>query len=257
MNPFCFFFLLLFYPLASQANELSSPIFLSQGGAGGASLREDVSYLINPAAMGFQRINKAALFYSFNPNGQMALLSFSDVKTQFPVAVTYERFWSDSFRKSTKDKGSISSGFPILPYASLGFSIKNFKSLSKWNGSLGSVVRLGRQFSLAVFLDQILKKENKNQRILTLAFYYNWKQFFSTRLDISKTAHQGWIFRGGLESFFQNFLSIRLGGIWFNNTQKGLISGGMAFQSPKLSLEYSIQQNDKIYQQALSLILYI
>ena len=187
----------------------------------------------------------------------MALLSLSDVKTQFPVAVTYQRFWSDSFRKSTENKVSISSGFPILPYASLGFSIEDFKSFSQWNGSLGSVVRLGSQFSMAVFLDQILKKENKNQRVLTLAFYYGWKQFFSTRLDISKTAHQGWIFRGGLESFFQNFLSIRLGGVWFKNTKKGFISGGMAFQSPKLSLEYSIQQNDKIYQHALSLILHI
>jgi len=251
------FFLLLSYPLISQANELSSPVFLSQGGAGGASLSEDVSYLINPAAMGFQRMNKGALFYSFNPKRQMAFLSLSDVKTQFPVAITYQRFWSDSFRKSAKDKISISSGFSILPYASLGFSIEDFKSFSNWNGSLGSVVRLGNQFSLAVFLDQILKKENKNQRVLTLAFYYNWKQFFSTRLDISKTAHQGWIFRGGLESFFQSFLSIRLGGVWLNNTQKGLISGGLAFQSPKLSLEYSIQQNDKIYQQALSLILHI
>ena len=66
------------FPLVSQAKrELSSPLFLSQGGAGGASLKEDFSYLINPATMGFQKKAKGVLSYSFNQSRQTALVSFA------------------------------------------------------------------------------------------------------------------------------------------------------------------------------------
>ena len=253
-----FFFLFLFAsPIVLSAEEFSSPVFLSQGGAGGASLKEDLSYLINPATIGFQNKTKGAVSYSFKKKKQTAFLSFLDLKTKFPLAVTYQRFWSDSFRKSEKDKVLISSGFPASPYLSLGFTLEKELKPSVWNGSLGSVLRLGNQLSLALFLNQILKKDNKNQRVLSIAFYYNWKHFFSTQLDISKTAHQQWIFKGGLESIFQNFFSVRLGGTWFQKTQTGLISGGLAFYSPKLLLEYSVQTEQKIYQQAITLILRI
>ena len=254
-----FFFLFLFFasPMANSTDELSSPVFLSQGGAGGASLKENLSYLINPATMGFQNKAKGSVSYSFKTNKQTVLLSFLDLKTKIPLALTYQRFWSDSFRNSEKDKVFISSGFQASPYLSLGFTLEKELKPSVWNGSLGSVLRLGNQLSCALFLNQILKMDNKNQRSLSIAFYYNWKHFFSTQLDISKTAHQQWIFRGGLESVFQKFFSVRLGGTWLQKTQAGLISGGVAFYSPKLLLEYSVQTDQKIYQQAVTLTLRI
>lgn len=242
------------YPFFSQA-ELASPFFLSQGGAGGASLKEDFSYLINPATMGFQNKTKGALAYSFQAKNQTALFSFLDLKTKFPLAVTYQRFWSDSFQKSEKDIMFVSSGFKVAPYLSIGFTVEKDLKKTLWNGGLGSVLKLGNQMSMALFLNQILKKKNKNQRALSFAVYHNWKSFLSSKLDITKTAHQKWIFRGGLESFFQNFFSVRLGGIWFQKTQRRLISGGLAFHSPKLRLEYSVEKDEKQYQQAFVLIL--
>ena len=255
--------LVLTYSLFSQA-ELSSPFFLSQGGSGGASLKEDFSYLINPATMGFQKKTKGALTYSFKstnftPKKQTALLSFLDLKTKMPLAITYQRTWTDSFKKSEADTMFVSSGFRVTPYLSIGLTIEKELKNSSWNGGIGSILKFGNQTSMALFLNQILKKENKNQRALSLAFYHYWKPFFSTQLDITKTAHRKWIFRGGLESFFQNFFSIRLGGAWFQKTQRGLISGGLAFHSPKLRLEYSIEieRDEKQFQHAIVLILQI
>ena len=252
-----FFLLFIFvFPVLSQS-ELSSPLFLSQGGAGGASLKEDFSYLLNPATIAFQNKNKAAMAYSFKKQEQRALLSFVDLKTKIPMAVTYQRDWSDSFTKSKNDKMFVSSGIKFSRYFGLGLTAEKELKKTTWNGSLGSILRIGNQISLALFLNQILKKENQNQRSLSFAAYHNWKNFFSTKIDISKTAHQKWIFRGGVESLFQNFFSIRLGGTWFQKNKKGLLSGGWAFQSPKFLLEYSLEANQKIYQQAFVLILRI
>lgn len=240
------------------ATELSPPLFLSQGGAGGASLKEDFSYLINPAVMGFQRRTKGALAYSFKQNRKTALLSFVDLKTKLPMAFTYQRFWSDSFKKSEKDTMLFSSGFRLSPYFSFGINVEQDRKSSEWNGGIGSVLLLSNQLSLALFLNQILKKENKNQRALSLAFYYNWKNFLSAKVDISRSANrQEWVFKGGLESLFQNFLSIRLGGLYLYETQKGRISGGIAFYSPRILLEYSVEADQKTYQQALVLNLQI
>ena len=249
------FFLAL--PLTSPAEELSAPLFLSQGGAGGASLKEDFSYLINPATIGFQKKIKTVVSYSFKQKKQTALFSFLDLKTKFPLAFTYQRFWSNSFNKSEKDKMLLSSGFKISPYLSLGVTVEKELKPSVWNGNLGSVLRLSNQLSTALFINQVLKKENKNQRALSIAFYYNWKHFFSTRLDITKPAGKEWIVKGGFESVFQNFLSVRIGGTWFHTTQNGLISGGLAFYSPKLLLEYSVETDQKTYQQAVVLSLQI
>lgn len=252
-----FIVIFLAYSWISPAEELSSPLFLSQGGAGGASLQEDFSYLINPATMGFQKRTKGVIAYSFKKHNHRAVLSFLDMKTRFPLALTYRRSWAHSFSKSKKELMTFSSGLKVSPYLSFGFNVEKELNPSVWNGGLGSVFRMGNQLSMALFLNNILRKENKNQRILSLAFYYNWKHFLSAKADISKSARQEWIFRGGFESLFKNFLSVRLGGTWFQKAEYGLISGGLAFHSSRLFLEYSVETDQKTYQQAVILSLQI
>ena len=253
-----FFLLLIFFPFFSQS-ELSHPLFLSQAGAGGASLKEDFSFLLNPASISLQTKNKTALAYTFKAEKQKAFFSFADLKTQIPLAVSYQREWSQSFKQSEKDTLFLSSGLKLSPYFGLGVAVEKDLKKSTWNGSIGSIVRLRKQLSAGLFLNNLLKKENKNERSLSLALYYNWKSFITAKIDISKTVHQKWIYRGAVESLFQKFLSLRFGGAWFQKEQRGLISGGIAFQSPKLVLEYSLETNQKRdqYQQACVLILKI
>ena len=244
-------------PLQLKAKELSSPLFLSQGGAGGASLEEDFSYLINPATMGFQKKIKGALSYSFKQSRQTALVSFADLKSKFPLAISYQRFWSDSFKDSARDKMLLSSGFKISPSLSFGFSAERETKPSAWNGGLGSVFKWSDHLSLALFLNRILEVEEKSQRSLSFAVYHQWKNFFSARVDISLSAHQKWVFRGGLETLLRDFLSLRLGGAWIEKTSQTFISGGLVLTGPKMLLEYSVEKDQSAYQQALSLILRI
>lgn len=254
MKTYCFLLLILF-PAYSQS-ELSHPLFLSQAGAGGASLKEDFSFLLNPAAIALQNKNKTALAYTFKKEKQKAFFSFADLKTQIPLAVSYQREWSKSFKHSEKDILFLSSGIKISSYFGLGVTLEKDLKNSIWNGSIGSIFRLRNQLSAGIFLNDLLKKTQ--ERSLSLALYYNWKSFITTKLDVSKTTHQ-WIYRGALESVFQKFLSLRFGGTWLQKNQTGLISGGIAFQSPKFVLEYSLETNQKMnqYQQAFLFILRI
>ena len=249
------FFLLSVFSSISLAQDLYPAPLLSQGGSGGASLKEDISYLINPATIGFQTQFKGVLLYSFKQKKQTAVLSFLDLKTQIPLALSYQRFWSDSFKKSEKDLLLFSSGFKISPHLSLGLAIEKKLKSPLWNMHLGSVLRWNPQLSLALFLNNFLEEQNKNERILSLAFHYDWKKFFSTHLDVSKTVHRGWILKGGVESFFHNFFSLRGGYVWFHDMRQGLISGGVVFHSPKFLLEYGLQTHQKTYQHIFSLIL--
>ena len=242
--------------------EFSHPFFLSQSGSGGASLREDMSYLLNPATIAFQKKMKGAVSYSFRDNQQTALASFLDLQTKIPLAVTYQRSWTDSFIKKGKNKVVFSSGFKISPFFSLGLNVKRDLKPSLWNAGLGSLFKLSPNLSLALFMDNILK-EDENQRVVTLAFYHRWKNFFSTQLDASKSAEKKWIFKGAVQSLFHPLFSLQLGGLIyfsehdFQKIGQELLSGGISFHSPKILLEYGIQSNWKIHQHSLTLLLRI
>ena len=256
---FCFLF-----ALTAGAEELSHPFFLSQGGSGGASLREDMSYLLNPALLGFQRRTKGAFSYSFKQKQQSAIFSFLDLKSKLPMAFSYQRDWTDSFRKSKRNNFFIHSGLRLSSSFALGAGLQRELKRSHWNFNLGSVLKLSPELSLAVFLDKILKEERAKQRVLTVALYHHWKNFFSTQIDFSRTEQRTWILKGGLNSLLNPFFSFQLGGraefeddTAFRKVKNSFLSGGLSFHSPKFLLEYGAETDHKTYQHSISLLLQI
>ena len=254
----------LLFALTAGAEELSHPFFLSQGGSGGASLREDMSYLLNPALLGFQRRTKGAVSYSFKRKQQSTAVSFLDLKSKLPVAFSYQRDWTDSFRNSTKNNFFIHSGLRLSSSLALGAGIQKELKLSYWNFNLGSVLKLSPELSLALFLDKVLKEERAKQRVLTVALYHHWRSFFSTQIDFSRTEQRTWILKGGLRSLFNPFFSLQLGGrayfedeTAFRKIKKSFLSGGVSFHSPKFLLEYGAETDHKTYQHSITLLLQI
>ncbi|MCY4320925.1 MAG: hypothetical protein OXC37_00750 [Bdellovibrionaceae bacterium] len=259
------FFFLFLLSFTTLAEELSHPFFLSQGGSGGASLREDTSYLLNPALLGFQKRTKGAISYSFKKEQQTIVGSFLDLKTKLPIALTYQRTWSKSFRQSKENTLLIHSGLRISPYLSLGVSLKREIKVSNWNLNLGSALKLSPHLGLAVFLDKVLEKEKAKQRILSGALYHQWRNFFSSQVDLSRTEQKEWILKGGLRSLFHPYFSAQVGGrtyfddkMAFNKIKKYFLSGGFSFHSPKFFLEYAIEKDtQKIYQHSITLLIKI
>ena len=248
----CFAGLLALAPLALYADEArqasSSPIseslppFISRGGSGGASLKEDVSYLINPALLGFHTRSKGALFYSIRKTRQSGGFSFLDRHTKIPLAVTWQRHWSHSFLKSDRQSVEAATGLMLLPWLAFGLKAKKRIKPSAWNGGLGLAVRLQEGMGLALYGDPVLKEAQQDRRKISSAFYYNWKGVFAFQGDVSFSAKKEWSARGGLESFFQKFFSLRLGGSWAQNASDLSFSGGLSFQTQKALLEYSLEK---------------
>lgn len=245
----------LLCPFVTHSRSMH-PLFMSQSGAGGASLREDFSFLINPATLTFQNKNKMALAYAVKQKRKLLVFSFVDLKTKIPLAISYQRSWIKNFTKNKTDQMNMVSSMPFSNYFSIGASVKKNIQSGSWQADVGSLFRITPKFSLAVFATDLLKVRKKNRKQISFGLYHNWSNFLFIKIDASKKVHKNWIVRGGIESLFQQFLSIHLSGAWFKNRKiKPYISGGVAVQSPKLVLEYAIQGNKKEYQQALSLIL--
>ena len=263
------FFPCLFFNASSFANsekdKLQHPFFLSVSGSGGAALNENFSYLINPSLLAFHKRKKAGFSYSFRSKNQTAVFSIVDNKIKLPVALTYQRWWYDSFKNGKQNKLFFSSGFKLTPYLSLGFNVeRSLESPFSGNAGIGSFLRLSSQVGIALFLDKALIEKDQNLRVLTVAGSYRWKNFFSIQSDLSKSARDDWILKGGIESLFHPLLSFQLGGLAymkelnFQEVKRYLLSvWGLSFFSPKFVLKYGLQSDSKSYQHSFTCLIRI
>ena len=238
------------------------PLFIGQSGTGGASLQEDLSYIINPANLAFHKKNKMAVHYSLQDKKHNAMLSVLDLKSSFPIAVSYQRTWEGAFNSPQSSYWLFNSGFRLSSFASMGASVRKDLLSSIWNLNLGSLLKLSSNFAIGLYMDDLLKENNKNLQSLSLAGYYSWKKFFLTQVDISRS-HTEWIVKGSFQSLFHPFFSVRLGGfstlqkLDWSTRDKQALSGALSFNSPKLRLEYGIQKSSLNYQHSLTLLLKI
>ena len=224
--------------------------FLALGGSGGASLKENLSYIINPALIGFQSRSKGGIFYSIRKNRQTGGLSFLDHHTKIPLALTWRRRWSRSFMDSDGQSLKAALGFRLTSWLSFGLKAQREWRPLAWNGGLGLAVRLQEGIGLALYGDPVFKEKKQDRRNMSLAFYYNWREVFSFQGDLSVSTKKKWIARGGLESFFQKFFSLRLGGVWRQNTRPLSFSGGLAFQNQRFVLEYGLEKDKGAFRHA-------
>lgn len=229
----------------------TSPLHLAYGGAGGASLKPDFSYLINPAILGYGKNQGSLLAYSIKSHWQTVLVSLTDRKAGLPVGVTFQREWHSQGTFSPLNRWSVSAGSKITSYFFLGVTARRDKAKgeeSQWNGDMGALFLLGRQTALGVTLSEVLIYESQNRRALNFGFYQSWTHFLNGRVDVSFSRENEWIVRGGVETLIQKFFAVRLGGLWSFKEEKALFSGGIGFYGPRLQFDYALQRDKTIFQ---------
>ena len=247
------FFLSFSWPAPALKGAIfdTSPLHLAYGGAGGASLKPDFSYLINPSILGYGKNQGSLLAYSMKSGWQTILLSFADQKAGFPVSVTFQREWHSQKEFSPLNRWSVSAGSRITSYFFLGMTARRDKAKgeeSQWNGDVGALLRLGRQTALGVTLSEILIYESQNRRALNFGFYQGWTHFLNGRVDASFSRENEWIVRGGIETVLQKFFAFRLGGLWSFKEERALLSGGVGFYGPRLQFDYALQRDKTVFQ---------
>ena len=231
---------------AAAASPLSPPLSMAFGGAGSASFREDFSYLLNPAALGFHRKSKSAIAYTAKGGRQAGVLSFMDLRSGLPVSLTYRRFWSSRFLKSDEDHFSAAAGAAMARWLSMGVTVRRIKEAGRekplWNGDIGSLFRLGRGMGLAFTLKRLLVNERGSAREGVLGLYLNRARMFQGYADASYSKDGQWVIKGGAETVFQKFLAIRGGGSYSLKRKQGQAAGGIAFYGPRLQIGYSLER---------------
>ncbi len=235
--------------------RLSPPFHLSYNGSGVASLSEDFSHLLNPAALGFHRRSKSAIAYSIKNKHQMTSLVFTDLKTGIPLGINYERYWSSRLTKSDIDRVHVSMGAAVTPFLSLGATIhrETLKKITKevfWNGDLGALLRLSPRTGVGATLNQLIINDKIKNRVATFGFYQKLIRTFNVRVDFSYSQKDKWITRGALETLFKQFLSLRVGSSWDFQTKQMFYGAGLSFYGPRLQLDYSIEKDNFIFQHA-------
>ena len=237
------FFLLLIPFLAFGFS--SPPLQLPYGGAGAASLKNDFSYLINPALLGFQTKSQLLLAYSMEGRDQRGLVAMQDRKGVLPLGISYVRFWKH--KGGVENKWSVSVGQSLGDFLSIGVNIHKDHLKPPWNADVGLVFKPAAKTALGLVFGNLTVSKNTNrEKVLTLGAYQEYGGFFSIRADASRLRKQGWLFKGGFETLFYNFFALRMGGLWIKRKKEGILSGGAGFYGPRLHLEYGAQKGETL-----------
>ena len=245
---------------AASADPPGLPVFdtplphIVYGGAGVASLKPDLSYLINPSILA-GTAGQAVAAYSVKSFHQTALLSVTDKHTMIPAGVTFQREWDSRKKDTPLHRWSFSVGSKIIPSFSLGAVIHRETAKNKptrWNGGAGALFRLGRRAALGAALSDLLIYESKNRRILRFGLYCKWARLLSGQVDMSYSVKHRWVIRGGAETLINRFIALRGGGLWSFEEEKALFSGGVGFYGPRLQLDYALQKDLKVFHHVIT-----
>ena len=238
--------LVSFFPILTMA----LPAHLSFSGAGSASLKPGLFYLLNPALLSFNP-SELAMAYSFNKTHQTGMLALVDRKTRIPLGITYHRFLEN--REFSFQKVSVTWANTFRSFLSVGVTVHRYEKVKnhvEWNGDTGAVLALGKQMAFSLVLKNILLEKGR-QRVWTAGFFKSLSSFLNLQMDLSlKPSEKHWFVTGGFETLFYKFLSLKGGGFWSFRDQKPFFSGGVGLKSVRLNLEYGFQLQGEILEQA-------
>lgn len=222
----------------------SPPLQLPYSGAGVASLKDDFSFQLNPALLGFQEKSEFLISYGLNGKDQKGLLAIQDKQGGLPLGLSYERIWKNE--GEPENTWGVFVGQRFSSYLSFGFSVHKDQLDPPWNANIGVLFKSGIKTALGLVLNNltISRPYNKREKFFTFGVYQGFGDFFSVRADALHLKKQGWIFKGGFENLFYDFLALRLGGLWNAKEKEGMISGGLGFHGPRLQIEYGMQKKN-------------
>ena len=267
-------FLLLFsshslFGNSQSKNILISPFQLPYGGAGVAAVQEDLSYLINPAILGFYRRSQVGIAYhSLLKNSDSekihhrTLTSFADRSSLFPIGITYERIWDNEFEKTYEKKWEVSLGTLIQRFLAVGLAIQRAlpaeeiaetsnsssedeKESYLWEAKAGFLLKFRSKTHIGLTLNNALSyiKNSKTQTDWIIGIYQNWSTFLNMRMDFNYKGSDQWTLRAGTETLLKKFLAIRLGGYWTPSSDDEkdavFLSLGIGFYGPRLQGNFS------------------
>lgn len=248
-----FFLFLLCFAFPVFGGNLS-PLQTGLGDAGAASLKGDFSHFINPAVLAFQSKSTALLAYAIKDRDQSGLLGLQDRQSGLPLGLAYSRTWKRSGQ--TENKWTASVAQKVGSYFAFGLNVHRDHLKPPWNADVGLLFKPAEESALGVVLGNLTISRNLSgkgrKKILTFGVYQGLGEFLSLRADASRLKKRRWVFKGGLETSFYDFLKLKVGGVWTRGKKPFILTGGAGFYGQRMHLEYGTQKQNSRWDHILA-----
>jgi hypothetical protein len=261
---------------STQIYASLDPGIAAMGGAGVAAFQSVEASSSNPAILAYGRQYLVQMSYSDNvEKGEENTIShgvslIDGVNTAIlPAKVQYQTSERTDFQNDNEFKSTelaVSVGHLYLPNLSFGATAKLHQASSEKNHQaseynsveLGSLLIMSQNLSMGFIYSKNARpenffgaSENTFDREYTFGTQYMLSQFFSMRLDVSRshqstsanTPRQNMVM-AGFETIPFRFVPIRFGARRINELDKVWYTAGIAWAGPRLVLNYSFEAED-------------
>lgn len=240
------------------------------GGAGRAAAEVSETALLNPATIAHAPDFSAATYFTTGDldsteNTQIYGLTLVDNNSEafFPGSLSFLRRHRDYKSLPSVEDNYINAsigGFFYHQFA-MGLSvlrleqkIKRGKKYEQWNGVVGMHYTPTPDLGLGLVVYNMAQVDEDIPQDLQLipkvsaGLSYIINQFVRVRFDLSReerfNPNHKLIYNGGLESFLNGFLILRLGVSRDDRLQITRYTGGLSFDGPQFKLDYAYGQNE-------------
>lgn len=238
------------FPLFAFSFETRSSVSIGTGGAGVASLERGEATFINPASIMHLRGRQ---FFSTVQSDLFAVsLLENDRSSALPGSMSYaKKKQTEAFGFSLADfvfknlaMGATLNYLQLSPDPKEALSRKRFTT---FNGSLGVMWNLNRQFGLGASFENIAEIPEEFERLSDLTprtrvgLNYIYKDWFRLRFDAVTTTNNRFSDltpQAGFESYFGQWVIGRVGWSQIPGYDDSW-SGGIGFSLPKFKIDYA------------------
>lgn len=248
----------------APAQAYVSSVSAATGSAGRAAIETlDAPYL-NPAALAYNQGYFFGTGYSrFRSDGlgdadTYAIAVTDNMKdTVMPTTLAYiDTKYKDGTQNWDRRDLRLGMGRFVYKRHALGMGIDYRNSRSELNGFqqtnlyFGGILASYKELTLALTLDNVLAPPSSipNQERLNpataLGLSYNYRTFMRAKLDLITEGNNSWgrpTVAGGVESYFNQWLIVRIGYSQNFELNQSIASAGLGFGGPKFGIHYAFQ----------------
>lgn len=267
LTPLIYIFLLIGIHNSASANFFRGPISSAMGGAGRAGLASSEGAFLNPAVIPLVKNYEFILFYrdgyvadGHHRQGLAVGAVDNSEGVVFPGAAHYGKI-RDTGRSTGGAEGEIwhiAGAYLFSDRFSVGFSAYRLlfddpiKEYVQWNGSLGTVILVNENISVAYVLDNIAKPGSEVPRGMrqdmrqSIGFFGRVEDILGVRMDVEReerfNVDKKMTYMVGLESLMSEFFVARLGYRADDRADQRFWTAGFGFNGPRLKVDYAVEK---------------
>jgi len=239
--------------------QVAGSVSMATGGTGRGTVDPTDSVLLNPAIVA----QIPTKYFSFNYATDQMGLTISDNGRQalFPAAIAFNRTEVDHLKTqnmgvavaySPKPKFAIGLMASLVEYSFDNNPAIGDQKFRQTVGDLGATYAFSKNFAVGAVAYKVFSSKSdvdetlQRQRTLGFGTNYIYENFVRFRFDVESAPENKFnrlVYMGGVETFMNDWLVLRLGYQNNNVLSKNFTTAGLGFAGPQFGLHYAYLTN--------------